>query len=267
MHSTIYTTHLHAFCQRNFGWRGAVGLNRVALGADLLRAPCNVFYAPVWLLAQLSASLMLRLGFSRLGASLYTLPPGMRTRVQRELCRRIENELLPEILPDQVTPEQQQLIRQALDRYVAARNATAEITANLLVLISGVLLFHTFTPGGMGWGQQAAQVLNQQWKISHSWAGEWLGGLWYSWFPPQTPIWLTAACIAGALCFIAITAALSGIVADPVQNLLGLQQRRLRRMLANLRRALRDGNSAPWRPPEPFLARLFDGLDWLRFGG
>lgn len=266
MNSTIYTTHLKGFCQRHFSWRGSIGLNRAALGFDLLRAPFNVFYAPVWLTLQLLGAMAHRIGHPRLGSNLQAVPPGLKTKVHSELCRRIEVELLPEILPDELDENQNRLIRRALDGYIAARNATSEIVANLLVLLSGAMLFHSFTPGGMGWGKQAAQVLTAQWAASHSWAGEWLGGIWYGWFPPDTPLWLTLACIGGALTFIAVTAALSGLVADPLQNIMGLQQRRLRRMLVSLRHALADEHHPQWRPPEPFLARLFDGLDWLRFG-
>lgn len=173
---------------------------------------------------------------------------------------------MPGLLASPPNTNQQRSIRLALDGYIAARNGTAEIVANLVVLISGALLFQRFTPGGLGWGQQVADSLNGQWALSQYWGGEWLGRMWFSWFPPQTPLWLTLSCIALALAGIAITAALSGLIADPILNRLGLQQRRLRRMLHSLQRALDSQSPPQWRPPEPLLARMFDGLDWLRIG-
>ncbi len=264
------TPHPHPsiedFCQRHFSWGGARALNRAALGGDLLRAPFNVFFAPAWLLLQLLAAVAQRARMHRLAEHLRAVPPGLTTRVQRELCHRIEAELLPALLPAQPDAGQQRSVRLALDGYIAARNGTAEIVANLVVLISGGLLFQRFTPGGLGWGQEVANSLHGQWALSQYWGGEWLGRVWFGWFPPQTPLWLTLACIALALAAIAITAALSGLLTDPVQNLLGLQQRRLQRMLRSLQSALDSDAPPQWRPPEPLLARLFDGLDWLRIG-
>lgn len=47
-----------SFCAQHFSWRGAWSLNRQALGLDLLRAPLNVFYAPLWVLLQISAQML-----------------------------------------------------------------------------------------------------------------------------------------------------------------------------------------------------------------
>lgn len=249
-----------AFCARHFSWRGALRLNRHALGWDLLRAPCNVFYAPVWLLLQMLGLLAGRLGAHRASRALNAVPAGLPTRVHSVLRACLRDELLPRATSE----TERRVTALAMDRYLAARSATAEVTANVVVLAAGLLAFRHLTPGGLGLGRQTSDAIMLEWASREFWAGQALGALWYRWFPPDTPLWLTAACIAMALALIAVAAALSGIVADPLQQAAGLHCRRLRRLCDVLERDLRAAQARGYRPPEPFWARLFDVMDWLR---
>ena len=251
-----------AFCRRHFSWKGAWRLNRAALGWDLLRAPCNVFFAPIWLLLQLLSTLLSLCGAKRLAQLLRATPPGLRTQVHQ----RIRSHILQELIPGRQDALSQRILLLNIDRYLAARTASAEISANLLVLLSGALLFGQLTPGGLGWGRSAAEAISLHAAIQNFWAGGWLGQLWFGWFPPDTPLWLSLLCIAAALSLIALTAALAGVFTDPLQQAVGLQRARLRRLLQGIQTDLDAAQAQGWKPPEPLLARVFDLLDWLKLG-
>jgi len=256
---------IETFTARHFDWRGAWRLNRQALGFDLLRAPVNVFWAPVWVVAQVFAWLCRRLRLPRVANALATLPPGLKTSVQAQVRADVDAEILRQ-RPQALSPLQQQIIERALDRYITARQATAEISANIGILVVGFLIFDAFTPGGLGVGQMLAENVAWYAAVQDFWLGSSFGRLWYGWFPPDTPLWLTIVGIVIGLSLIALLAAFSGLVSDPIQRLFRLHQRRLRRMMAAIERDLQASNETGFRISEPFWARLMDGLDWLKFG-
>lgn len=253
-----------SFCARHFSWRGAWSLNQQALGLDLLRAPLNVFYAPLWVLLQISAQLLAWLGLQRAARIVRELPSGLATQVQQRVRQAITDELIRPRWGSTLDTSQQRIVALNLMRYQAARNAMADISANLAVLVSGMLLFRQFTPGGLSLGQHTGDALTQHWAISHFWAGESFGRLWYSWFPVDTPLWLSLTAIALVMVMIALTAALSGLLMDPVQHALGWHRRRLNRLLNAIDKDLQTQQAQHYQPREPFWARAFDALDWLR---
>ena len=59
----------------------------------------------------------------------------------------------------------------------------------------------------------------------------------------------------------AVVAAFSGLVTDPLQARLGLHQARLRRWLRTFRRLVDGTADAAYRPWDPYLARLVDVAD------
>jgi hypothetical protein len=152
-------------------------------------------------------------------------------------------------------------------RYQAARQATSEILANILVVAAGLIFYQQLTPGGLGLGTQVAQHWHLAEQTQQFWAGASLGGLWYGAFPPHTPTWITVAGALAALCLIALVSAMAGFITDPIQYRLGWHQRRLRRMVAAIHRGCVRTADNQYLPSEPWLARLFDALDWLRLGG
>ncbi|MGJ8668680.1 MAG: DUF6635 family protein [Oceanococcus sp.] len=251
------------FCQRHYAWRSAWRLNQRAIGWDLWRAGFNVMFAPVWLLAQIGAGLLKAAGLQRGAKVLLKIPIGLRTNLHRSLELALLTELVS--LPSDASANHRITIDRAIQHYLATRAATAEIAASLVALLIGGLLFDALTPGGIGLGLEIAEAMNWQLAISHFWAGEWLGQLWFGWFPPQTATWLITLCVLGAFIALAVLASLSGCITDPLQTSLGLHQRRLRRWQTRLQQALDDQTEAKNRSPEPLMARVFDAMDWLRF--
>lgn len=253
------------FCRGVFWGRGVWMINRYALSWDLVRAPCNLFLGPVWVMVQLSACLMQRVGAYRLSEALRRCPPGLKTRSYAEIDMRLRA-LLQTELPA-MNPDQQRFWETGLTRYQAARQATSEILANMIVLVIGLGVFAQLTPGGLGLGRELAQHWYTADQVQQFWAGPTLGGVWVSVFPPDTPLWLTMTCVIGAICMIALTSATAGFITDPMQFRLGWHQRRLHRMVAALHRSFVSRADNRYQPTEPWLARLFDALDWLRLGG
>ena len=253
-----------AFCRRHFSWRGAWRLNRHALGLDLLRAPVNVFYAPLWVVMQLLSALLQRLACTSVAQVLRDMPSGLVTQVQREVRSAIVDEIIGRECLATLTAEGRHRIELNLMRYQAARNAMADISANLVVLATGAILFGQFTPGGLSLGQLSGTALNQHWSIEQFWAGPTLGSVWYGWFPPDTPLWLMLLAVGLTLSMIALTAALSGLIMDPLQKLCGWHEKRLQRLVRAIHADLAAQPNRAYQPHEPFWARMFDALDWLR---
>lgn len=251
---------IEAFCQRHFSWRGAWRLNRRAIGWDLWRVIFNLLYAPLWLLMQILAAACSLLGLLTAARLLHELPVGLMTDVHRQLAQALRAELLQ--LANTSEHLGHEIADNAIQQYLARRAATAEIFASLLCLCVGFLAFNKMTPGGVSLGREIADTLNWQHAVSGFWAGDWLGQLWYGWFPPQTPMWLTLLSMLLAFIALAILAALSGCLIDPVQTSIGLHQYRLRRWHDALQNRLKRSPKTP--PPEPLLARGLDALDWLR---
>lgn len=79
--------------------------------------------------------------------------------------------------------------------------------------------------------------------------------------------------VAVVLAFLAIIAALSGLLTDPLQAHLGIHERRLRRMVRHLGKDLQEAGNASYHPRDPYLARVVDAVDairgplgWVRMG-
>lgn len=252
------------FCRRVFWGSGVWQINRHALGWDLLRAPVNLFLSPLWVVLQLCAFGLQRFGAVALSRHLRRCPPGLRTRAHVEIDQQLGAWLLRERPP--LNSAQQRVWNICLLRYQASRQATAEILANLVVLTLGGMLFTQFTPGGLGLGREVAQQWHFASAVDHFWAGQTLGRIWFSVFPPDTPMVLSVVCIMGALCIIALVSAAAGFMTDPLQYLLGWHQKRLQRLVGALHQACAKTADNSYQPSEPWLARLFDVLDWLRLG-
>ncbi|CAM3341551.1 DUF6635 domain-containing protein [Paracoccus nototheniae] len=248
---------LHRFAARRYGLRGTLALHRHALGLDLLRAPVNVMLAPVALLMQLAGWALARLGGGRAGAWLR----GCRVFLQSDVATRIEADLTalvadlqaqglgPDAAPDRIA--------RALGSHAETRNAVAEITTSLIVLVLGVALFHRATPGMISLAGPMAQMRAHGAAVRDFALGDTLGRAWYWAFPVEiSPLYILATGVALAMAGSLITT-FAGLLADPVQLWTGIHRRRLSRLMARLE-AGTDG-AAP--EPEPLLARLGDVVD------
>lgn len=245
---------LRRFLHARYGLRGTLRLHRAAFGADLLRAPLNVMLAPVYLVSRLLALLLSLVGLRRAARRL----AGMRLLMTSDVARQVQRDTTGFLQRldscDLGTGAPAAVAQRAVADLADTRNAVSEITTSLLVLGSGILLFHRPTPGIISMAAPVAGRRAQAQAIEDFALGNHLGRLWYDIFPAQlSPVEIVITGVALALIASVVTT-FAGILADPIQLWTGIHRRRLVRLLARLDRAgsAPDGKS---RPPAPSVAR------------
>lgn len=258
---------VRSFAHARYGIRDTLRLHRTALGWDLLRAPVNVALSPVFLLVKLAAAILGWCGAARASAWLASrhifLPSDVARQLERDLTQLLDDLQAKDLAPD-APPE---VTRQAISGYAETRNAVSEITTSLLVLLSGLLLFHRATPGVMSLAAPLANLRAQTQAVENFALGSWAGRMWYGAFPAHLSgfeIVLTGVALA---VIASMLTTFAGLIADPVQLWTGTHVRRLMRLLGRLDR--HEGPAGLER--EHVLARLGDLGDlassiwrWLR---
>lgn len=245
-----------AFVHRHYGLAGTLRLHRRALGGDLLRAPANVALAPVFLAVRLFALALHGLGAH--GAARALSRP--RLQFRSDVSRTLEAALLAEVLTPRGTggPAPEARVRLLVEAHLGVRTAVSEITATLLVLLLGSVLFHVVTPGILSLTPLLSDRAAQALALSDFPLGERLGALWYGVFPVDTPAWVLLATGTALLVGLSLLTTFAGILSDPVQRATGLHRRRLRRLLARIDAG---AGEAPALEGEYLLARLADLAD------
>lgn len=288
---------IRPFCQQHYAWPGAARLNRRAWGHDLWRTPVNLLWAVPYLLGRSAAALAHVAGLRGGERWLKKLPPGVPTAVQREIewlifteflelpiqqsgrCTErdalleyilvqppIESALVGELQHiDELAQraDYRQKVAAFFETYVESRAAAADLTTSLLNLAAGAAAFHKFTPGAAALGQAAAAAIAQQLAISGFALGPVLGSLYYSLFPAAVSAGLLVGVIGTLMVALGVFAALAGFITDPLQQALGLHERKLRKLLDALERSLRGGGG-DYRLHDAYVARVFDVLDVVR---
>lgn len=288
---------VEAFCAEHFSVKGAWRINRKALGHDLWRTPANILWAPPYLASRVLLGLSRKAGWKAATERLEKLPPALQTDVAREVEWLVYTELLElpivqeqrssyrdalleSILNHQsvaglLLPELQKLdslsqgratrekLEQFLVTYTTSRIAAADLAGSLLQLAAGAAAFQKFTPGTLALGSTAAAAIAQQMAIANFALGPALGSLYYGVFPASASAGLLAATVGGLLLTLGVLAALTGLVTDPLQQALGLHERRLQKLLDALEKAL-IGGEADFRLRDAYVARVFDIVDLVR---
>lgn len=282
-----------AFIDRHFHYPGAIATNRKALGWDMLRAPLNLLWAPVYALASLVKILTRkRTGLGWLHDLADRVPAGFTTRVQQHISHLIlvdllnngqEKSLLESYLVEALeavyarhTSEPidhqrfnkliEPLVDEALSQYRVTRTASADITNSITCTVLGAFAFQKFTPGGIGLGVVLASVLAKTLAARDFILGETIGEWYYSVFPPEPSLATTASVMVAVMAALAAFAALSGVIFDPVQAAVGLHRRRLRKLLDHLQRDVSLSTQSSFRPKDQFVARILDTFDMIRSG-
>ena len=288
------------FTRKHFSFRGALRINRRALGKDLLRTPANVLWMVPHLLAQGGATLGRKLGFARIARRLEQTPVGFKTDVEREIEWLIYSELLElpfaqegrrcardalleEILAhpsigELLVPElirldrlaQRDNFRQRLEDYLItytnSRTAAADLSGSLLALAAGVAAFKQFTPGAIAIGGATATAIANHLAIANFVLGPALGSLYYGVFPATASAGLLVATTGGLLLALGVLSAGAGVIADPIQQALGLHERKLLKLLDALEGEL-TGQGDRYRLHDAYVARVFDLWDLLQAAG
>jgi hypothetical protein len=275
------------FIHDHFKYPGAWQTNRQALGWDILRAPLNLFWAPIYLSLQLLAILLRKLTLIRLGNLLLLIPSGFVTDVQRYLSNQTYRYLLGrETEPDKgdklflalrsalinlhgnhdhlsstSISSIDAIVGDALEQYRITRTASADIGNSLLSTIVGAFAFQKFTPGGIAIGIAIAGWLAHQLAVDNFIFGKWIGSWYYAVFPPSPSFWLNLGSIAFVLTCLAVFASFSGLITDPIQCWTGLHRRRLSKMINKLESDFLEKKTGGFRPKDQFVARVLEVLD------
>ncbi|AZT84873.1 hypothetical protein EHN06_15675 [Marinobacter sp. NP-4(2019)] len=282
-----------AFIDHHFHYPGAIATNRMAMGWDMLRAPLNLLWAPVYALACLLKILVpKRTGLLWLHGLANRVPAGFTTRVQQHISHLILVDLLNngqegplleryliealEAVYDRHTCEPvdhqrfsrliEPLVADALSQYRVTRTASADITNSISCTVLGAFAFQKFTPGGIGLGVVLASMLAKTLAARDFILGETIGGWYYSVFPPEPSLATTAGVMVAVMATLAAFAALSGVIFDPVQAAVGLHRRRLHKLLDHLQRDVSLSTQSSFRPKDQFVARILDTFDMIRSG-
>jgi len=279
-----------SFVQQHFHYPGTWQTNKRALGLDLLRAPFNLFWAPLYLSIQLLAFLLRRLGLSQSGRYLKKIPSGLTTDIQTYLTNQTFTHLLGRgsqsndadelfnslrlamatLSTNEEAPNGQAsvnhvtidaIIHDALEQYQITRTASADIGNSFFSTIVGGFAFQKFTPGGFAVGLAIAAWLAHIIAVDGFIFGEWIGGFYYYLFPPSPSLGLTITSIALVMTILAIFASFSGLVTDPIQSWVGLHQRRLINMLKQLEQDFIQQKTGGFRPKDQIVARILDAID------
>jgi hypothetical protein len=285
------------FTRKHFSFRGALRINRRALGKDLLRTPANLLWAIPQLLARGGAVLGRKLGLNPVAQRLDRLPAGFKTDVEREVEWLIYSELLelpfaqdgrhcdrdalletilahptigelliPELLRlDELAQRQhfRQRLEDYLTTYTSSRTAAADLSGSLLSLAAGVAAFKQFTPGAMAVGGVTATVIANQLAIANFLLGPSLGSLYYGIFPATASAGLLVATTGGLLLALGVLSAGAGVITDPLQQALGLHERKLLKLIDALEPEL-TGPGNGYRLHDAYVARIFDLWDLLQ---
>ncbi|MEJ2619635.1 MAG: hypothetical protein P8163_05105 [Candidatus Thiodiazotropha sp.] len=274
--ATAIASHIQACRQRipqfvtdHYAWPGAWQLNRKAWGWDLAIAPLNFLLGFPNFLLHLGSLIAEWLGLHRAASGLRHWHLGLPTKVQQHLASQLQNTLLdlPE-RPDNCDSATHRVIaslaRQPAQLYIQTRNVAADITAGSIAAILGLILFSQFTPGSISAGSLLAKQLAKQQAIGDFLLGERLGELYYSLFPVSPSLGMVAVSLLTIMSVIAVVAAFSGIIHDPIQSATGIHQRRLNQMLNAIEASTGNGPDQGYRPKDTFVGRIYDLLDWIK---
>lgn len=265
------------FARRHYGVLGTLRLHARALGLDLLRAPLNVLLVAPSFFLRLAAMLVRRLGMVRVAAWLASRHLFVETRLSQGVADLVLDELLDLHAPPDGNgrptpsdPAWRARVREVIADYVAARHAVAEFGAGLVAMSIGLVVLKALTPSAISIGPLLARELAQQEAIQGFWLGTWAGSYYYSWYPVDASWPEIVGMTSLAMVAFALLATFMGLVTDPLQQALGLHQRRLRRLVATLERIARGEADARLALPDPYIARAADLADIvlmaLRFG-
>jgi hypothetical protein len=287
------------FIDKHFSFTGAWHLNKQAFGWDLVRAPANLLWTPIYFLVKGVGTVARKAGVGATEQLVEHLPAGVRTDVERELewlvytqflelpyasdgRRSDKNELLAHILKQKPLigmleealrplgnlkddPILARKLERKLGTYLDNRKDVAELTTTIIASSAGLAANKTLSMGAFGLGQATAAAISHSMAVSGFIFGPTLGGLFYSALP-----WLAApskVMVAGATISIAallgVASAFAGLIADPAQKALGLHRRKLQSLVDALERQLLGEGSDAYELRDGIVARLLDLADIL----
>lgn len=257
------------FVGENYACPGAISLNRLAWGTDVLAAPYNFIMGFPNFVLRILVTILDLFGAHQAAQRLLRSHFGVPTQVQKTLTAKLMQDLLDlPINPEDASDGLRQLIaraaREPLRIYVQTRNVAADITAGTLAAVAGIVFFNQFTPGSISAGSALAHVFARDQAVSDFAIGEVFGRLYYAVFPVSPSVTVVALALLLVMATIAVVAAFSGFIHDPIQALTGMHRRRLNKLLDAIEESINEPNGKGYRPKDTFIGRVYDLMDWIK---
>lgn len=269
-HIEICRSRIPDFVKDSFYGTGAFHLNRRAFGLDILIAPYNFFMGMPNFIMHTLAVILNAIGVKRAASWLHRCHPGLPTKVQETLRTKILSELL-DVSPrdaDAKADNVKWIILNAAHKpvqiYLQTRNVAADITAGTLAAIVGLVFLSRFTPGSISAGTVVAELIAREEAVSQFMLGDELGRIYYSLLPVHPSSGTIALALFLVVTVIAVVAAFSGFIHDPLQAVTGLHKRKLNRLLDAIEASATDANVKNYRPKDTLIGRIYDLVDWAK---
>lgn len=290
-------SQVDTFVDETFSMSEAWEINKKAFGMDMLKAPANVLWTPLYFVLSGVGSGLKKANMESAGNTLKALPTGFSTDVEREVEWRIytqflglpikqeerefaENRLLATILEDEllkpILAESMEAISDlALDKngearladtlldYVDSRKAAAELSSTLIGAATGFMATKSLSLGAMGLGQSLATSAAVHSAASSFALGNTLGGLYYSLMPVSVSTGTLILSTGGVAAILGVISAFGGVLADPLQKSLGLHQKRLNKLVNALETQLTSSDESSLALKDGYIARVLDFVDFI----
>jgi len=249
------------FVARHFSLQETIALQKRSFVTDMLCHPVNTLWAIPHLLLKKVVEVPEKLGW-RTGVDLVGfLPSGLKTSYQKEIEQLIATELLEwpwrsgagaascQGLADMIkrdrsvaplfalTAEVEAALKdlpdmtRVIESHSSSRALVCDMTATLLTLVMGWLLFGDNSLSIAGIGDQLARKAARDRAASHFVLGAGLGSAFYSLFPPKPSFWQVVWATMSVGLFVTSMSLLVGMLSDPSLKRAGLQQAQLHRLI------------------------------------
>jgi hypothetical protein len=222
------------FVRTTFGLRGTLRLHRSAFGVDLLRAPINVILAPVLLLTRLTGILAKALRLHRLAGWLSSRKILLETNVSQQVAVLILAFIADLSARGDGITVPAHVLQHEVAEYTGVRSAVSEITTTFLVIIAGFMMFHTATPGLLSLAGPVAEMGAHALAVDQFPLGQRLGRMYYGVFSTDIETWQVVVTGVVLAMLASVVTTFAGVIADPLQVMIGTHERRLSRLLSRL---------------------------------
>jgi hypothetical protein len=289
--------NVEPFVDNTFSFSKAWEVNKKALGKDLLKAPANALWTPLYFLGTSLGKGLKKINLNSAGETLSNLPPGFTTDVELEVQWKVYteflklpfkqedkefsgNRLLEIILEDEalapIIQESMQsisnltlekngenLLTENILEYVDSRKAASELSATLIGTATGYITSRSLNFGAVGLGQTLATSAAYHSAVSTFALGNTLGGVFYSVVPISVSTGAVVLSTGGIAALLGVVSAFGGVIADPIQKKLGLHQKKLNKLVDSLEYQLTSDEKMSLDIKDGYAARVLDVMDFL----
>ncbi|MBC7692154.1 MAG: hypothetical protein H7222_10320 [Methylotenera sp.] len=240
------------FCARHFSMSGTLITQKKSWTEDLIKNPINALWAIPFLTVRKAADWLDKLGFDRLKGWVLLIPPGLKTRSQREIEAFIELELLqdadgnalkkvlkanPQLKPFvtsdsfvDVLTSQNEIIPE-LKLYTLKRAQIADVAGTVSALILSHFMFGGRSLDFFQMGRTLARKWAKKDAASHFFLGKTLGSSFYNVAPVHVSATQIRIATASIVFGITLLSFIISLISDPIQMKLSIHERRLNELL------------------------------------